>query len=175
MKRLTISLLLCLSAVATAFETPTNLRYERNARFSWVLIHSEISFLIPAYTPASQGDAAVSWSPVAGAAYYQYRLFVNGAWTSWVKIGTQAYVNLTRLGVGIVTFEVVACDISTCELSAPSNIAQISINMSEWVNIGQCDPSTGKQLQRCVNSQYCRLNALREIQACSVVRVDCSK
>jgi len=162
-------LTLLATAASAAPNAPTGIKYEINASFTWVLIHSDVSFLIPSYRSGVAGQAAITWSAVAGATSYQYRVFINGAWSSWTSVGAQTYANVSGIGDGSVPIEVIACDASGCSASS-----SVTLLMSSWISVGQCDPATGQQTQVCVNGQYCALNALRAVNACTISSADCS-
>lgn len=140
-----------------------------NTQNLWVLIHGDVPFLVPIKNAATgEGTALVTWSAVAGATHYEFRIAVNGVWTTWQSVGDQLYANLNALGVQDVQFEVRACDDSGCSSSATS-----VVNVAVWRNVGQCDPSTGKQMQLCVDGRYCTFNSSRQIDGGCKTAVDC--
>ena len=90
MKRILL-LLSCLSSAMMAIAapaTPVITNATGMTKFSWVLIHAPVSFLVPGRTPSADGTASFQWNAVAGATNYQVRLFVNGVWGNWISVGS---------------------------------------------------------------------------------------
>jgi len=155
------------SAIA-APPAPTITNATSMTRFTWVLIHAPVSFLVPARTLSADGTASFQWNGVSGATSYQVRIFSNGVWSSWQSVGSNTYYNLTG-GSGNVGFEVRACDASGC-----SGAASTTVITSAWKNVGVCDPRTNQQAQVCVNGSLCTLNSTRTVTGNCTQNVDCN-
>ena len=136
-------------------------------KFSWVLIHAPVSFLVPGRTPSADGTASFQWNAVAGATNYQVRLFVNGVWGNWISVGSDTYYNAINAD-GAIGFEVRACDNAGCSSSASATVV-----VNAWKNVGVCDPKTNQQTQVCVNASSCTLNSFRTVTGNCSVSVDC--
>lgn len=169
MKRvlLLLSSVLFGSLALAAPATPVITNATGMTKFSWVLIHAPVSFLVPARTLSTDGTASFQWNAVSGATSYQVRLFVNGAWTDWVSVGSNTYYNASNVD-GNIGFEVRACDASGCSAAAGTTVIT-----NAWKNVGVCDPRTNQQTQVCVNSSYCTLNSFRNVPGNCSQSVDC--
>jgi len=101
-------------------------------KFSWVLIHAPVSFLVPARTTSAEGTASFQWNAVTSATSYQVRLFVNGVWTGWVSVGSNTYYNASNVS-GDIVFEVRACDASNnCSSSVSVTVSTYLARVLEY-------------------------------------------
>ncbi|TDQ51317.1 chitinase N-terminal domain-containing protein [Permianibacter aggregans] len=170
MKKSVLSLvasMLLANASFSAPATPVITNATGMTKFSWVLIHAPVSFLVPSRTTSADGTASFQWNAVSGATYYQVRLFVNGVWSEWQSVGSNTYFNAINAD-GNIGFEVRACDSSGCSAGAGTTVIT-----SAWKNLGVCDPRTNQQTQICVNSNYCTLNSQRTVSGNCGQSVDC--
>ena len=78
-------------SVLAAPSAPVISQVQTEKAFTWVLIHSDVPFLIPAFANAREGSASVTWGAVAGATRYEVRLRVNGQWLSWTSVGSDTF------------------------------------------------------------------------------------
>ena len=159
---------ICSFSALAAPPAPTITNATSMTRFTWVLIHAPVSFLVPARTLSAEGTASFQWNSVSGASSYQVRTFINGVWSDWQSVGSNTYYNLSGAS-GNVGFEVRACDASGCSAAASTTIIATA-----WKNVGVCDPRTNQQAQVCVNSSLCTLNSTRTVTGNCVQSVDCN-
>ena len=142
-----------------AAPTITNIQTEK--AFTWVLIHGDVPFLIPAFANARDGSASVTWGAVAGATRYEVRLRVNGQWLSWTSVGSDTFYNFYNEDYVSLEFEVRACDASGCGVATTR-----TVTLSGWRDLGTCNPNTGEQQQVCIGAG-CTLHSTRYVLRCS--------
>ncbi|NQD35652.1 hypothetical protein HPT27_01370 [Permianibacter sp. IMCC34836] len=131
--------------------------------FSWVLIHGDVPFLVPSYTNAAPGSVALTWSAVAGATSYQYRVWdaQTQTWGTWQTLGNQTYLNYYNESQLSAQFEIRSCGSAGC-----GNSTAQTVTLSPWRNVGTCNINTGEQQQVCIGGT-CVLHQLRYVASCT--------
>ena len=105
----------------------------------YVLIHSEVPFLVPIEGEDNDGLVTLSWAAVTGALRYEYRICQDGVCGNWIdSYDTSVALNLSN---GDYTFEVRACNADGCGTSASSQPLVVTgvVNQpssSDWYQVG---------------------------------------
>ncbi|WP_251359711.1 RHS repeat-associated core domain-containing protein [Kangiella sp. TOML190] len=132
-----------------------NLELDTEFESTFVLIHTDVSFLVPVNARDENGSLTASWDPISEASEYQYRICQGGSCGDWVAVNSNsAQIDFPLSGNYIL--EVRACNNDGCGASTTSEVIEItgwqSASLPEPAPVAHVEPIPSVNLTELINS-----------------------
>ncbi len=101
-----------------------NLQVGADEPSNFVLIHADVSFLVPINAKDNDGTLTTSWDSVSGATSYQYRICQDGVCGDWIEVSTNS-AQIDFALSGNYTVEVRACNSDGCGSSSTTDVVEV--------------------------------------------------